>query len=231
MTLYAVMKADLIPTHGQHSNIAQFFPNLKALANKNTLQAVILFSMLCTLVIWVFSAVSLILAIIFYITFLWHYIPQRDGRLSVYCLRKTTSDWRRLLSTRQPTLPQLGATPEMVKEDRLSDFQLARQDTSNTMATLPRYESRPPTRNGLERRPTLPDTAAGRPEMPGRMDTQGSGWSQANYDPEAPLLSNAGYAGQAGRGSPAPSLPPPAYASRQNSNASFGWPMPARTMT
>ncbi|KAK0949092.1 Potassium transporter [Friedmanniomyces endolithicus] len=50
MTLYAVMKADLIPTHGQHANVAQFFLNVKALAEKQEKQAVILFSMLFTLV-------------------------------------------------------------------------------------------------------------------------------------------------------------------------------------
>ncbi|KAK0260712.1 Potassium transporter, partial [Friedmanniomyces endolithicus] len=50
MTLYAVMKADLIPTHGQHANVAQFFLNVKALAEKQEKQVVILFSMLFTLV-------------------------------------------------------------------------------------------------------------------------------------------------------------------------------------
>ncbi|TKA60741.1 hypothetical protein B0A55_10604, partial [Friedmanniomyces simplex] len=158
MTLYAVMKADLIPSHGQHSNVAQFFLNVKALAEKQEEQAVILFSMLFTLVIWVFSALSLLLATVFYITFLWHYIPQRDGRLSIYCRRKIDRRLEKIVEhkikaaiqdeelkkqkaekkaelkrmktgetlasrqpalIRQPTLPQLGNSPEMVKEDKL----------------------------------------------------------------------------------------------------------------
>ncbi|KAK0869120.1 Potassium transporter [Friedmanniomyces endolithicus] len=267
MTLYAVMKADLIPTHGQHSNVAQFFLNVKALAEKQEKQAVILFSMLFTLVIWVFFALSLLLATVFYITFLWHYIPQRDGRLSIYCRwkidrrlekivehkvkagiqeeetrkqkaekkaelkRMKTGDTlapRQPALVRQPTLPQLGDSPEMVQDNK---SQLARQNTSNTVSTLPQYESRPPARDGLQRQPTLPNIAAERPGMPSRTGTQGSGWSQASYASNAPLLSNAGYPGEGGRGSPAPTMPPPAYASRQNSSASMGRPMPARTMT
>ncbi|KAK3648386.1 Potassium transporter [Elasticomyces elasticus] len=266
MTLYSVMKADLIPSHGQHSNIGQFFLNVEELAGKQKEQAVILFSMLFTLVIWVFSALSLILATIFYLTFLWHYIPQRDGRLSIYCRRKIDRRLEKIVEhrvkeaileeeqkkqkaekkaelkrmktgetlapkqpalIRQPTLPQMGATPEMAKEDKLPNFPLARQDTSDTVATLPLYESRPPTRTGVQRQPTLPSIADDRPEMPSRMGTD---WSTASYESDAPLLSNAGYAGgQGGRASPAP--PPPAYTSRQNSNASFARPMPARTMT
>ncbi|KAK5729988.1 Potassium transporter [Elasticomyces elasticus] len=266
MTLYSVMKADLIPSHGQHSNIGQFFLNVEELAGKQKEQAVILFSMLFTLVIWVFSALSLILATIFYLTFLWHYIPQRDGRLSIYCRRKIDRRLEKIVEhrvkeaiqeeeqkklkaekkaelkrmktgetlapkqpalIRQPTLPQMGATPEMAKEDKLPNFPLVRQDTSNTVATLPLYESRPPTRTGVQRQPTLPTIGDERPEMPSKM---GADWSTASYESDAPLLSNAGYAGgQGGRASPAP--PPPAYTSRQNSNASFARPMPARTMT
>ncbi|KAK4958264.1 Potassium transporter [Elasticomyces elasticus] len=265
MTLYSVMKADLIPSHGQHSNIGQFFLNVEELAGKQKEQAVILFSMLFTLVIWVFSALSLILATIFYLTFLWHYIPQRDGRLSIYCRRKIDRRLEKIVEhrvkeaiqeeeqkkqkaekkaelkrmktgevlapkqpalIRQPTLPQMGATPEMAKEDKLPNFPLVRQDTSNTVATLPLYESRPPTRTGVQRQPTLPTIGDERPEMPSRMGTD---WSTASYESDAPLLSNAGYPGQGGRASPAPL--PPAYTSRQNSNASFARPMPARTMT
>ncbi|KAK0333873.1 Potassium transporter [Friedmanniomyces endolithicus] len=267
MTLYAVMKADLIPTHGQHSNVAQFFLNVKALAEKQEKQAVILFSMLFTLVIWVFFALSLLLATVFYITFLWHYIPQRDGRLSIYCRRKIDRRLEKIVEhkvkagiqeeemrkqkaekkaelkrmktgdtlpprqpalVRQPTLPQMGESPEMVQDNK---SQLARQSTSNTVSTLPQYESRAPARDGLQRQPTLPNIAAERPGMPSRMGTQASGWSQASYASDAPLLSNAGYPGEGPRGSPAPTMPPPAYASRQNSNESMGRPMPSRTMT
>ena len=51
-------------------------------------QAAILFGMLYTLIIWIFSAFSLAAAILCYIFFLWHHIPSSDGGLSNYCRRK-----------------------------------------------------------------------------------------------------------------------------------------------
>nr|POE49129.1 putative vacuolar membrane protein [Quercus suber] len=91
LTLYAVMDADLI-VHGtqssSNSSFVQFFVNLGALANENLQQTLVYFSMLFTLIIWAFSALSLLVATILYITFLWHYIPQKDGRLRTYCKRK-----------------------------------------------------------------------------------------------------------------------------------------------
>ena len=76
VTLYTVMKANLIPV-GQHAAsqghtpIAQFFVNVQILADADKQQAVILFGMLFTLVIWVFTAFGLILACLFYVIFLW----------------------------------------------------------------------------------------------------------------------------------------------------------------
>ncbi|KAI7539123.1 hypothetical protein KC331_g9934, partial [Hortaea werneckii] len=277
MTLYAVMQADVIPgANAEHSAFSQFWINLKELAEKDEKQAVILFSMLFTLIIWVISALSLLVAIVLYVVFLWHYIPQQDGRLAVYCKRKIDkrlekivehkvkaameeeerktakeerkADMRRQKTgelppprpvvARQPTLPQIpGGTPDIGKgkedEKMAGAFGLARQDTSTTVSTLPRYESRPPTRSGsdrAQRQPTFPDPSldfASRPGMPDRTDTQASAWSSApSYESDAPLLSNAGYAG--GRSSPAPPMPPPPAFSRQASEASLGRPMPGR---
>ncbi|RMY48638.1 hypothetical protein D0863_15342 [Hortaea werneckii] len=277
MTLYAVMQADVIPgANAEHSAFSQFWINLKELAEKDEKQAVILFSMLFTLIIWVISALSLLVAIVLYVVFLWHYIPQQDGRLAVYCKRKIDkrlekivehkvkaameeeerktakeerkADMRRQKTgelppprpvvARQPTLPQIpGGTPDIGKgkedEKMAGAFGLARQDTSTTVSTLPRYESRPPTRSGsdrAQRQPTLPDPSldfASRPGMPDRTNTQTSAWSSApSYESDAPLLSNAGYAG--GRSSPAPPMSPPPAFSRQASEASLGRPMPGR---
>ncbi|KAK5133866.1 hypothetical protein LTR08_007197 [Meristemomyces frigidus] len=275
MTLYAVMQADLLvkgTSTTDYNSFDQFFLNLEALAAKNTEQVVILFSMLFTLIIWVFSALSLIVAAILYLVFLWHYIPQSDGRLSIYCRRKIDRRLEKIVEykvkaaieeekrekekaerkaelkrqktgemplpgkpamIRQPTLPQMDATPEMPKDEKMKEFGLLRQDTSTSVATLPQYQSRPPTRDGsqqLHRQPSLPEYAENRPGMPSRMGTQGSAWSSApSYESDAPLLSNAGYGGS--RNSPAPPMPPPTAFERQNSNASFGRPVPGRTMT
>ena len=271
MTLYAVMNADLI-VHGtptnHHSSIEQFWLNLQQFTSSDTKQAVILFSMLFTLVIWVFSALSLIIATVLYLTFLWHYIPQRDGRLSIYCRRKVDRRLEKIVEykvkaaieederkkqkaeqradlkrnktgemappgpprlARQPTLPQLGASPEAAQDAKMKEFGLVRQNTDKTVDTLPRYESRPSTRNGeheLRRHPTLPDMGLDRPGMPSRNATQASQWSTTSYESNAPLLSNAGYAGgEGGRNSPAPAMPTPAV-NRQDSNGTMNRPMP-----
>lgn len=93
VTLYSVLQADLLPTGDNaatdgRSDFEQFWVNLGALASSNREQAVVLFTMLFTLCIWVVSALSLITAVVLYLVFLWHHIPQRDGRLSIYCRRK-----------------------------------------------------------------------------------------------------------------------------------------------
>ena len=93
LTLYSVLQAKLIPV-GDHapdegaSPVAQFFTNIRILADSSTQQATILFGMLYVLIIWVFTAIGLILAGIMYITFLWHHIPSADGSLSRFCQRK-----------------------------------------------------------------------------------------------------------------------------------------------
>lgn len=266
MTLYAVADADLI-VHGEpignHSSFEQFWLNFGQLAEDNTEQTVILCAMLFTAVIWVFSALQLLAAIVLYLTFLWHYIPQQDGRLSIYCRRKIDRRLEKVVEVKvkaaiedeerkkhkaelkkvktgevppgpikQPTLPQMGVSPDLAKDDPSPEFSLRRQDTSTTTTTLPPYTSRPPTRNGSNhRQPALPDYASERPSMPSRSTTQTSAWSNTSYDSNAPLLDNAGYGGDYSRsGSPAPSMPAPAY-SRQGSSASYSRPAPSRSGT
>lgn len=262
MTLYAVMTADLV-IQGKTNSFSKFWANVEALAKKNDEQAAILFSMLFTLIIWVFSALCLICAAILYVVFLWHYIPQADGRLSVYCRRKIDRRLEKIVEhklkaasdeeerqrqkaerkaelkrqktgelptklaepkfppqlSRQPTLPQLEDSPDLKESESMPE--LRRADTStSSVSTLPRYESRPPTRNESQR-----TFYSGRPGMPSRTTTQGSGWSTQSYESDAPLLSNAGYPGEA-----MPTMPSAAF-SRQGSQASLGRPQPARTMT
>ncbi|MBN6743396.1 hypothetical protein JKG47_23645, partial [Acidithiobacillus sp. MC6.1] len=87
--LYSVFKAKLDPTEasGVGSTILTFFKNIGILASEEHQQAVILSGMVFTLVIWIFAALSLIIALILYLLFLWHYIPNADGGLSGYCER------------------------------------------------------------------------------------------------------------------------------------------------
>lgn len=105
LTLYSVMQANLVPV-GEHapkkggSLAAQFFINVRILANHNKEQAAILFGMLFTLIVWAIAAISLILAAWCYILFLWHYIPTADDGLSGYCRRKVDSRLREIVGVK-----------------------------------------------------------------------------------------------------------------------------------
>ncbi|KAI1986846.1 Potassium transporter [Ophidiomyces ophidiicola] len=189
MTLYSVMQLNLIPTGhnaapADTSPVKQFFINIKVLAEKDRLQATILFAMLFTLVIWVVSILSLAVSVILYVVFLWHHIPTEDGTLKTYCRRKINRRLERIVkrkvnkalakglalqdrtradlepgldgSKRQPTLPNLGYTGSSAASDISSMPGLSRQTTTTT---LPPYSRAPPSVASfpLDRKPTLPD--------------------------------------------------------------------------
>ncbi|KAH0843908.1 hypothetical protein AYO21_08298 [Fonsecaea monophora] len=215
ITLYSVLRLKLVP-EGEHapsdghSPVVQFFVNVGILADSNHLQAVILFGMLWTLVIWVISVIGLIISVILYLVFLWHHIPTEDGGLTGYCRNKINRRMERVVKIKvdkalkkenalraraearaaregtdikkQPTLPNiLGADSDSLPP-------LSRQ---TTMTTLPEYSSRPATSRGSDDAvPTLPDIAP-RPPMPTRTVTHGSAASWSSYTSNAPLMSSA----------------------------------------
>lgn len=89
MTLYEVMERRFLEGgDSDKPNIVQFWENLQHLFNEDVYVAATVCAMLFTLIIWVISALSLLISLILYIVFLWHYIPQSDGRLKIYCRRK-----------------------------------------------------------------------------------------------------------------------------------------------
>ncbi|KAL5118640.1 Potassium transporter [Pleosporales sp. CAS-2024a] len=188
MTLYAVMKAQLLPV-GHHaskerSNFEQFFMNIKVLVETgNKQETVIYFTMLFSLLIWVMSALGLIVSGFLYIVFLWHYIPRADGTLTQYCRRKVETRLERIVGKKvkkaiekaeekrrqdeakaikkgkldplqtRPTLPKID------QDDNMSVFSLQRTDTMTTNTTLPPYSANTPTRTNTfntNRNPTLP---------------------------------------------------------------------------
>lgn len=126
ITLYSVMKLDLIP-EGEHaapegtSPVVQFFINVKALADHNNLQAVILFGMLFTLVIWVISVLNLAVSVVLYLIFLWHHIPSEDGSLKRYCRRKINRRLERIVL--EKTNKALAKNENIVLRERNQTFQ------------------------------------------------------------------------------------------------------------
>ncbi|KAH3913985.1 hypothetical protein HBI56_055240 [Parastagonospora nodorum] len=237
MTLYAVMQAQLLPV-GEHaskdrSNFEQFFMNIKVLVETgNKQETVIYFTMLFSLLIWVISALGLIISGILYIVFLWHYIPKADGSLTQYCRRKVETRLERIVGKKvkkaiekadqkrrleeeraikkgkldptqtRPTLPKLD-----LDDDTSTVFSVQRSDTMTTSTTLPPYSANGPARPGTSntnRGPTNPrlPTLDERPVYPTRSDTN---YSTASYRSNAPLLDQAG--GMA-TGTPTDPMPP-----------------------
>lgn len=234
LTLYSVMQANLVPTGEHkasdgHSPIAQFFVNIQILATHNREQVVILFGMLFTLIIWVVSALSLLVAVLFYLTFLWHHIPNKDRGLFNYCRRKIDSRLQKIVGVKvnkalaKVNTDRSGREAKAIKNGKMP-AQIARQPTlpildtkpddqfedipsfsrQTTQSTLPPYLSRQSSRNRdhLSKNP-LSDMfpLPRRPLPPSRSTTQSSAFSNASYASNAPLM---GEAAETGHGPPIP---------------------------
>ena len=232
LTLYSVFKAKLDPTDTTDvgSTLLSFFKNIGILAQEEHQQAVILSGMLFTLVIWIFGALSMILAVLFYILFLWHYIPRTDGGLSGYCERKINRRLARIVSAKvnkaiedeerkrikadakaakngEKPLGRQATLPTFLDEnsgDKLPAMPMLNRN--DTMTTLPLYSSRPGTPSSGQ--PPLPafelEQLDQKRPYTGRSVT---GSSVGSFGSNAPLMGNASDIGFARSGSPAPSLP------------------------
>ncbi|KAF1350034.1 hypothetical protein BDV97DRAFT_398822 [Delphinella strobiligena] len=222
MTLYSFLKADLVPT-GSHASSSgrtdgeQFFVNIGTLWNTDHEETVVLFTMLFTFIIWVISALSLIAAVVLYLTFLWHYVPQKDGRLSIYCRRKIDRRLEKIVGVkvkqalehqekkqtkmskntqrpenpaRKATLPQVAAVTPRFNEDKLPEFKLAREDSQATMSSFASQSTRDE-QSRLTREPTIPDTRVIGARRPGMAYRSATETSNASYSSDAPLIGNA----------------------------------------
>ncbi|KAJ5125734.1 hypothetical protein N7526_007911 [Penicillium atrosanguineum] len=225
ITLYSVMKLDLLPggantkADNDTSPILQFFNNVKILAEDNNLQAVVLFGMLFTLVIWVLSVLKLASAVILYLVFLFHHIPEEDGTLKAYCRRKISTRLKRIvqrkvnkalakgfqLQDRAPTQPTFASQdtkptlPDLNKGPIVTT--LSRSTTETTLPPYTRTNS-----NATEKTPTLPNIEFDSKPPLTRTTTQSSAMSES-----ASLTGNAagmGYSPLDRQTSPLPPVPP-----------------------
>lgn len=222
LTLWSVFRAQLQPADAQDVGDAlkRFFENVKLLADKEQHQSVILSGMIFTLVIWVFSALSLLLAAIFYVAFLWHHIPPADGSLAKYCERKVNHRLKGIVTTKvnkaleederkrqrldtksakhgeKPVLGRQATLPTLFdahQDDKLPNMPVLNRQ--NTGATLPLYTSRPGTPGDYE----LGALEQKRPSY--SRSTAGSSTTLS-----APLIGNASAMGHSRTGSVTPSL-------------------------
>ncbi|KAH7040809.1 uncharacterized protein B0I36DRAFT_344488 [Microdochium trichocladiopsis] len=247
-TLYSVYNAKLNPTDlsSVESTLETFFAKLRLLYIENNMQAVILSGMLFTLVIWVFTTLFLIMAVLFHIFFLWHWIPKGDGGLQGYCERKINkrllkivskkmnkaimreeerqrkADAKALKAGTQPPVTRQATLPQFLDEgsdDKLP--QMPSMTRKNTMTTLPQYQSRAPSpsieMNSMDQKKPYPLNRNG------TTTTVSSGYAGSVASARTPLV---GAAAQMGRSaSPTPSIPqlPP--------NAAYGNYPPPRPST
>lgn len=203
LTLRSVYMAQLaVSSDSVEGSISGFFDKIKTLAEQDFRQAAILGGMCFTLVVWVFSALYLISATLFYVFFLFHWIPRSDGGLTGYCERKVNSALLKIVTktvnkalakgqadrmkaamtekgeahpdTSLPTLPNVGG------------IFTSSQQTVGVTAPLPAYTSTPGTPVGDFKR-----------QMPPRSLT---GASTLSYSSRAPLVSSAADMGYSGPG-------------------------------
>ena len=220
------MQASLIPS-GQHgatnnqSPILQFFSNLKTLAVTSRVEAAVLFGMLFTLIIWVFAFLSLAIACVLYVMFLWHHIPSQDGGLYSYCKRKVDRRLQKIVGIKVNKALAMNDESKSKDDKKAANggdrpFELKRQPTlpdlalgedklpamptlthESSQATHQPYISQPPTEDAgsfvdLQRQPTLPDISLDRSRPPPtRSNTQISAASNTSFASNAPLMGSA----------------------------------------
>ncbi|KAI1387415.1 uncharacterized protein F4822DRAFT_281238 [Hypoxylon trugodes] len=231
LTLYSVYSSDLIPTDvsSVQSTLGTFFGKLGTLANENKQQVVILSGMVFTLVIWIFSLLFLIIGALFYVFFLWHYIPRQDGGLHGYCERKVNKRLTSIVTVKvnkalakeerdrikagikaakkngeKPPTERQATLPTFLdagNEDKLP--QMPMLNRNDTMATLPAYSSRPGSSRSIE----LNAWDQKRPQA-SRQGTTTTNASMSSYSSRAPLMNDAAAMGYDRSASPVPSLPP-----------------------
>ena len=218
-TLKAVYEANLL-VQGKDvgDSITSFFDKIKTLADQDYRQAVILCGMAFTFVIWAFSAIVLLLSVLFYVFFLFHWIPRADGGLSGYCERKVnkkllkivTKTYNKALAKQQERdaktarkngekgpMDRTATLPVLSDDDGLPSMPAT--GLNDSTPTLPMYETRPSTPSNIEMK-----SIDSRRPVPSRTGTMAS-----QYSARQPLVGAAADMGYGRPASPAPSLPEP----------------------
>lgn len=120
-------------------SIAGFFEKIKSLAEEDYQQALVLGSMAFTFVVWVFSVIFLISAILCYVTFLCHWIPRSDGGLSGYCERKVNQTLKKIVTQRVNKALAKGQAKQYEAELKAAqkNGEIAPLERMATLPTLP----------------------------------------------------------------------------------------------
>lgn len=194
LTLRSVYVAKLAPTADSvEGSIVGFFDKIKALADEDYQQAVILSGMCFTLVVWIFSAIYLLAAVLFYICFLFHWIPRADGGLTGYCERKVNTRLTRIVTKKvNKALAKGQAKRERAEALAAKNGEESFLDRAATLPTIPDVDGLPSI-NSSE----LTNMDRARPPQ----FRTGTAGSAQNYSSRAPLVGSAAEMGY-GRASP-----------------------------
>ncbi|KAG5996014.1 hypothetical protein E4U43_002931 [Claviceps pusilla] len=259
LTLRSVYQTKLAPTATSVDGaILGFFDKIKVLASEDYRQAVILSGMCFTFVVWVFSAIFLLMAVLFYVFFLFHWIPQADGGLTGYCERKVNKKLLRIVTTKVNKALAKGQANRLKAELEIAKRngeKVPHLERAATLPTLPNIQGGD-MEHGFSRTTTMRrDDEMGqmgplpvytsRPSSPGTfelgslggrhpMQRAATSGSTSSFSSRGPLTSSAADMAYCQRPrSPIPSLPDINFASgiasSNNSNSSTGTPL--RTIT
>lgn len=166
MTLYSVMQDTFMDGGGNaddKSNIEQFWANLQHLFKENMYQALTMCAMLFTLIIWVISALCLLISVILYLVFLWHYIPQRDGRLKIYCRRKIDRRLEKIVESKiKAAIEQEDKQTRKAEQRAEQKAEYVRKKTGEPVAPPPKFTRQPtlpviPTTTDSDKEDKLPE--------------------------------------------------------------------------
>ncbi|KAL6873042.1 hypothetical protein J3F83DRAFT_760076 [Trichoderma novae-zelandiae] len=192
LTLRSVYMAQLaVSSDSVEGSISAFFDKIKTLAQQDFRQAAILGGMCFTIVVWVFSALYLISAALFYVFFLFHWIPRTDGGLTGYCERKVNGALLKIVTKTVNQALAKGQADRMKramteKGDAHPDTSLPTLPNVNRLFTSQQVGVTPP----LPAYTSNPGTPAGdfKRQMPPRSMT---GASTMSYSSRAPLVNSA----------------------------------------
>ncbi|KAK3955084.1 hypothetical protein QBC32DRAFT_322099 [Pseudoneurospora amorphoporcata] len=178
-SLYAFFTSELrIDGQDFGDSVMDFFRKIEAFAENDYRQAATLSGMCFTLVIWIFSFLSLLLSAVFFVCFLWCYIPRADGGLTGFCERKVNKRLKQIVSAKinaamaeeeekrkkaqMKAAKKKGEDRPMTMKATLPNVgasiesrteklpEMPSLSRQDTMATLPAYTSRPSTPGGYE---------------------------------------------------------------------------------
>lgn len=235
LTLYSVYNAKLSSQDAANvgEGFLEFFRKIGALATESYQQALILSGMVFTLVVWVFSALFLLIAVLLYVFFLWQWIPKADGGLAGYCERKVNNTLTKVVHEKvkkafakdeqkkmkaelkearkngleKPVFGRQATLPVIADMGESTDKlpQMPVLDRVDSIRTLPPYTSRPASPGSIE----LGAMDRKRPFPPRTATTS----STNSYGSNAPLMGNG-----ADMGYSSPVSQPPSIASRSMHN-------------